>query len=158
MTNPYQQPAPNPVLARLAAQAGMSDVARAADNVRRAADSLDVDAQRADMPASVAERKRAAANDLRTYADQIATGDRKYHAVEAHLMANAGECSGILVDGSGKTDEEKQALIKLARDGRMVRVAEDGQVPFYALASYGGPTREEAAWRRNRDDVDEPAP
>ncbi len=157
MPSPYAQPAPNPAAVKADQQRGMTDVERAADNVRRSADSLDADAQRTDLPASVAERKRAAANDLRTYADQVGSGARKYDATEAHLMANAGECSGILIDGSGKTDEEKQALIRLAQDGQMVRVAEEGQVPFYALASYGGPTREEIA-ARNCDDVDEPIP
>src|SRR5687767_146568 len=126
MTNPTPDPfhpTPDPVAAKRAAQYGMTDVERAADNVRRGADALDEDANRTDIAAADAERKRVAANDLRAYADEIKSGDREYDATEAHLMANAGNCSGILIDGSGKTDEEKAALIKLARDGRMVRVA-----------------------------------
>ncbi len=159
-SNPYAQPAPDPTEARINAQRGMPEVQRAADNVRRGADSLDRDASRRDIPATAAERKRAAANDLRTYADQIESGDRKYDPTEAQLMADAGDCSGILIDGRAKPDEERQALRKLARDGLMVHVAEPGQVPFYALASYGGLTHEEVAGVAvpAEQDVDEPSP
>lgn len=171
MTNPYQQPAPNPAWAKADAQRGMTDQERAADNVRRGADALDEDAQRTGLPAGVAERKRAAANDLRTYADQVASGDRKYCAEEAEAMATAGNCSGILIDGGPgfnendswyseetkrefreQADRKRAVLDNLVADGRMVRVADDGQVPFYALASYGGWSRDEVA---DRSDVDE---
>ncbi len=157
-----------------------AEIEYAAAEVRRSADALDADATRPDIPAGAAERKRAAANDLRTYADQIATGDRKYNAAEADLMATAGRASGIVMDGrSGveaqlqqsdswvspemkreirdQYDQRRAALDKLVRDGRMVRVDEEGQVPFYALASYGGWTRDEVA-ARDAADVDEPAP
>lgn len=170
-------PTPDPLAAKRIAQAGMTDVQRAADNVRRSADVLDKDAKRADIPATAAERKRAAANDLREYADQIESGDREYSQAEAEAMETAGNCSGIVMDGGPgfndntwydedtkrqwrKEAEQRRAVLdKLVDDGHMVRVAEEGQAAFYALASYGGLTYEEAtAPVRVDDDVDEPAP
>lgn len=150
---------------------------RAADRLNAAADALVEDAQRADLPSTVAERKRAAANDLRTYGEQIRTGERRLDSAEVDTMVTAGQCSGIVIDGwrnveaqlqqsdswtspeakeqiRANYDAERAVRDKLVVDGHMVRVAEDGQVPFYALASYGGWTREEVA-ERNASDVDE---
>ncbi len=152
----------------------------AADRINAAADSLDRDAERTDVPATVAERKRAAANDLRAYGEQIRTGDRRFDSAEIELMADAGNSSGVVMDGwrnvetqlqqpdawvprdakqeiRDSYDRRRATLDKLVADGRMVRVDEEGQAPFYALASYGGWVSEEAAGR-DRADVDEATP
>ena len=159
---------------------------QAADRALRAADALDEDASRPDRPTIVAERKRAAANDLRVYAEQVRAADRRYDSTEVDVMVTAGECSGIVIDGWRNVesqlqqsdawtspevkqqirddyDRKRAALDQLVRDGRMVRVDDGdahGQVPFYALASYGGGggwTREEVDEARRRDEQgDEP--
>ncbi len=143
---------------------------RARDRVGRAAAALEEDAQREHLPASVVARKRAGMEDLRRFGRALATG-RKFDAEEAKQMALAGECSGIVIDNwrnvesqlsstrswdtpevkeqvKATYDRERKARDRLVRDGYLVRVDEtiDGvkQVPYYALASYGGLTREEA--------------
>ncbi len=152
----------------------------AADRINTAADALDRDADRTDLPATVADRKRAAAADLRAYGERVRAGDQPYDAAGVEMLADAGNGSGIVMDDWRSVETQLQqpdawvpqdakrqlredyerrraTLDKLVADGHMVRVDEDGQAPFYALASYGGWTRDETA-ARDAADVDEPAP
>jgi len=115
------------------------DVADLATQVEQGANALEQDAVRAGATDSgVAARKRAAAADVRAYAEHLRTSTGPVNADEAQAMALAAQCSGILIDGAGKPPREQAALISLVRQGHMVHVAEPGQIPFFALSSYGG--------------------
>lgn len=155
------------------------EAARARTRLGRAATALEEDAKREHLPETVAARKRAGAEDVRRYGRALAEG-RPYDPLEAEQVATAGECSGIIIDNErnvqGQLDasdvwvsaeektrvrenyqRERAVRDRLVRDGYLVRVDEeiDGvkQIPFYALASYGGLTHEEAEEYNRRQDA-----
>jgi hypothetical protein len=135
------------------------------DDLNRSADALDRDAEdlrgRGDPAdhADVALRKHRAAQDVRDYANRLSNGTEDVNAAEAEAVANAARCSGILTDGrrfaesqnywtgddrQAAIDHENAKVAAIEASGMFTRVAEDGQVPFYALNSYGG-------WYGNRE-------
>lgn len=136
-----------------------------ADELEKGATALEADAEDlqgrgnpADHPA-VRERKLKAAADVRAYAERIRNepgGMHEREAEQARTLANAARCEGILSDPMvphrqfAQDDaeyggvyltawaKEHQAKTDLVESGDMVRVADPGQVPFFALTSYGG--------------------
>lgn len=141
-----------------------------ADELDKAADALTADAHDLDgrfapqHHEAAAARKLAAAADVRAYAEKTRAeqGDMtpREHA-RGKVMAKAAQMSGILSDSPvpertwGFSDEDYGAASlkpwaednavknSLVASGDMVRVAEGGQLPFFALKAYGGATWEE---------------
>jgi hypothetical protein len=97
-----------------------------------------------------AQRKLAAAATVREYAGKLGA-DTDYD--QAEMVADAAALSGILIEprqfeisdsflalwtpDQHATVEERRATMRaLAEQGTFVRVADPGQVVFYALAGY----------------------
>ena len=120
---------------------------------------------------AVAGRKRTAADDVRAYAERIRGGEGDVSEQElkrAQTVAKAARYAGILTDSPvpertwGFSDEDYGAASlqpwaednavknSLVDSGDMTRV---GQLPFFALSSYGGATWEEAGRDGPPDDA-----
>lgn len=123
---------------------------------------------------AVRGRKLAAADDVRAYAERVRGGEgdlTEREFKQAETVAKAARCAGILMDSPvpsrtwGFSDEDygNASLRPWAEDnavkhslvdsGDMTRVADGGQLPFFALRSYGGATWEEAGRDGPPDDA-----
>lgn len=111
-----------------------TDIATLAQHINFGIGWLENEAATADRNGDTdrASRKRAAVATVRRYAATVtASTDR----TEAELVAHIAAMSAVFFE-SGHSDTTAAALQSLVDQGVLVRIADEGERPFVALAGY----------------------